>query len=143
MEEKSELLPDILPTTQNRFFWYGARERRLLMQCCVDCGRYRHPPMPLCASCHSPHVKEIAVSGYGIIYSCTTVRRVFHPGFALHVPYIVALVELTEQRGLFLLSNIVGCMPEAVRIGAEVKVDFLRHGEWMRPVFRLTAQTAA
>ena len=136
-------MPAIVPTTQNHFFWEGAREGRLLVQRCADCGRYRHPPMPLCAACQSSSVEAVAVSGRGRVYSCTTVRRVFHPGFATQVPYVVALVELREQANLFIVSNIVGCAPEAVRIGVEVEVTFQPHGDWARPVFRLAAAVAA
>lgn len=138
-ESMSEPMPAIVPTTQNRFFWAGAREGRLLVQRCEDCGRYRHPPMPLCAACQSPRVEAVAVSGRGRVYSCTTVRRVFHPGFAARVPYVIALVELRERANLFMVSNIVGCAPEAVRIGAEVMVEFQSHGDWILPVFRLVA----
>lgn len=133
----SETMPAIVPNTQNRFFWEGARQGRLLVQRCVDCGRHRHPPMPLCAACQSPRLEEVALSGRGRVYSCTTVRRVFHPGFGSQVPYVVALVELSEQANLFMVSNIVGCAPEAVHIGAAVTVEFLSRGDWLLPVFRL------
>jgi uncharacterized OB-fold protein len=38
------------------------------------------------------------------------------------VPYVVALIELAE--GPTLLSNVVGCAPEAVQVGAPVRVRF-------------------
>ena len=37
---------------------------------------------------------------------------------------MIAIVELVEQRNLRLTTNIVGCPPEAVRIGMPVKVRF-------------------
>ena len=42
----------------------------------------------------------------------------------LEVPYVIAIVELVEQRNLRLTTNIVGCPPEAVRIGMPVQVRF-------------------
>src|SRR5262249_60306617 len=42
----------------------------------------------------------------------------------LEVPYVIAIVELVEQRNLRLTTNIVGCPPDAVRIGMPVKVTF-------------------
>ena len=39
---------------------------------------------------------------------------------------MVALVELAEQPGLRLTTNIVHCPPEAVGIGQEVEVVFRR-----------------
>ena len=52
-------------------------------------------------------------------------------------PYAVAIVELREQAGLRMLTNVVGCDPEAVRSGMAVEVDFQRLAEviWL-PVFR-------
>jgi uncharacterized OB-fold protein len=38
------------------------------------------------------------------------------------VPYVLALVELEE--GVRMMTNIVGCDPDAVRIGASVEVVF-------------------
>jgi uncharacterized OB-fold protein len=134
MREKK---PAIVPTTQNRFFWAGALEGRLLVQRCDDCGRYRHPPMPLCASCHSRNAHPGQVSGHGRIFSYTVVRRVFHPGFVAEVPYVVAMVELEEQANLYLVSRIVGCEPEAVGVGNAVDVAFEPYGDWALPVFRL------
>ena len=44
------------------------------------------------------------------------------PGF--NPPYVVAIVELEEQPGLRLTTNVVGCEPEDVEIGMAVKVVF-------------------
>ena len=45
------------------------------------------------------------------------------PGFAAAVPYVVSYVQLEE--GPQLLTNIVGCDPDAVSIGMAVKVEFV------------------
>jgi uncharacterized protein len=52
----------------------------------------------------------------------------------------VAIVELVEQPGLRMLSNVVGCDPELVRAGMAVTVEFesLADGIWL-PVFRPSA----
>ena len=44
------------------------------------------------------------------------------PRFRNALPYVVAYVQLEE--GPQLLTNIVGCDPEAVSIGMSVQVDF-------------------
>jgi uncharacterized protein len=54
------------------------------------------------------------------------------------VPYVVAEVELAEQRGLRLVTNIVGCDVDAVAIGMPVVVCFARAGDAHIPLFRPT-----
>ena len=50
------------------------------------------------------------------------IRRAVSAAYEADVPYVVALIELAE--GPTLMSNVVGCAPEAVRIGAPVRVRF-------------------
>ena len=52
------------------------------------------------------------------------------------VPYVVAEVELVEQRGLRLVTNIVECDLDAVAIGMPVVVCFARAGDAHIPLFR-------
>jgi uncharacterized OB-fold protein len=53
------------------------------------------------------------------------------------VPYVLAIVDLEE--GWTMLSNIVGCVPEAVQIGMSVRVTWLAAGNSMLlPVFEPT-----
>ena len=44
------------------------------------------------------------------------------PGFREACPYVLAYVDLEE--GPRLMTNVVGCDPESVRIGDAVEVDF-------------------
>jgi uncharacterized OB-fold protein len=50
----------------------------------------------------------------------------------------VAVVELEEQPGLRLLTNIVGCPPREVAIDMPVQVEFVERGAVFVPVFRPT-----
>jgi hypothetical protein len=52
----------------------------------------------------------------------------------------VAIVELVEQPGLRMLTNVVGCDPERVAAGMAVTVEFepLADDIWL-PVFRPAA----
>jgi uncharacterized OB-fold protein len=128
--------PAIVATRQNRFYWEGATQRRLLCQHCTSCGWYMHPPLPICSKCHSTDVEPAPMSGRGSIYAFTVVRRVFHAGFAQEVPYLLALVALAEQPALHVLSRIVDCELDAASIGMAVCVTFAPHGDWQLPVFR-------
>jgi uncharacterized OB-fold protein len=53
-------------------------------------------------------------------------------------PYVVAEVELVEQEGLRLLTNVVGVEPGAVAIGMAVEVVFAQHEDVYVPLFTPT-----
>ncbi|WP_109527477.1 Zn-ribbon domain-containing OB-fold protein [Nocardia aurea] len=123
-----------LVTDLNRHFWTGGAEGLLQFLRCVNCGLYLHPPRPVCRACLSEKVEVAAVSGRGHVLTYTVNRHPWRPG--VEVPYVVALVELVEQQGLRLTTNLVGCAPEDIEISMPVYVDFERTGEVFVPVFR-------
>ena len=114
----TRLTPSMTADTQ--FFWDGAQERRLLIQRCGACGSLRHPPRPMCPSCHSLEWDTVEASGRGAVYSFVMPRHPPLPWF--EDGYIVALVELEE--GTRLVTNLVGVDPDDVVIGMPVTVCF-------------------
>jgi uncharacterized OB-fold protein len=85
-------------------------------------------------------VAWVPVSGKGSVYSFIVVRQANLPAFAAELPYVVAWVELAEQPGLKMVSNIVGCDPKDVRVGMPVQVTFEQAtDEVTLPKFRPTA----
>jgi uncharacterized OB-fold protein len=118
----------------NRDFWTGGRDGELRIVRCSDCGYYIHPPSPRCPRCLGASVAPVAVSGRGRIYSYTVNERMWAPG--LDVPYLIAIVELEEQPGLRLMTNIVDCPLDEVAIDMPVTVEFRDQGEVCVPVFR-------
>jgi len=107
---------------ESRPFWQAARERRLAIQRCTECGRHFFYPRALCPFCHASTVEWVTASGRGTIYTFTIARRPAGPAFKADVPYVVALVELEE--GPRMMTNIIGVEPESVRIGQAVKALF-------------------
>lgn len=61
-------------------------------------------------------------SGKGQVYTYTVTLQNRSPGFASETPYVLAYIELEE--GVRMMSNVVGCPPEDVRIGMLVEVVF-------------------
>jgi hypothetical protein len=61
-------------------------------------------------------------AGRGIVYSFTVIHRPPFPAFRDKVPYVLALVELSE--GVRMMTNIVDCNPNTVEIGMAVEVTF-------------------
>ena len=109
-------------SAESEAFWRGCGEGRLMIARCRACGLYLHPPRPACRRCRSMDIGSEQVSGRGRVHSVTVVHHAFVPG--IEVPYSVAIVELEEQAGLRLLSNVTGCAPEDVRIGMRVSAVF-------------------
>jgi uncharacterized OB-fold protein len=128
--------PFLPPTETGRFFWDAAKEHRLVVQRCDECGYYVHWPQLLCPHCHSERLSPAEVSGKGTVYSFTIVHHVFHPGFASDVPYSLAIIELEEQPGLRLLANVVDCPNDALYIGMPVEVTFEDRDGYTLPQFR-------
>lgn len=126
-------------THDNRFFWAGLAERRLLIQRCGACGRLRHPPGPMCPSCHSLDWDTIEASGCGTVYSYAVVHQPRLPGF--HYPLIVVTVELAE--GTRLVANLLDAPQSTgtetvIPIGAPVRLDFQEvEPGYVLPAFRL------
>jgi uncharacterized OB-fold protein len=125
----------------NRAFWTGGGEGALMIARCADCAYYVHPPVAFCPSCESRDVAPQRVSGRGAVYSFTVNHKAWLPGMA--VPYVLALVELDEQAGLRLPTNIVGCAPEAVQIGMRVAVQFEAAEDLFVPLFAPLVEPSA
>lgn len=131
MTDEFRLLPAVTPETEH--FWRGGAQGELVILRCTSCGTYIHPPAPVCPSCLSREQKPEAVSGRGEIVTFTVNHHPWNPTVA--VPYVIALVELDEQKGLRLATNIVACAPEEVRIGMRVRVTFLEREDVWLPLF--------
>ncbi len=103
-------------------FFAAAKERRLVVQRCAQCGAYRFPPRELCSGCLSTASTWVEVAGRGEIFSYNVMHQVYHPAFAAEVPYAVVVVKLAE--GPKMISNLVDCPVDEIRIGMPVEVVF-------------------
>jgi hypothetical protein len=119
------LLPRVGP--ENEHFWRGGREGELRFLRCGACGYYVHPPSPLCPECLGRELAPEAVSGRAVVHTYTLNHQRWIPGF--EPPYLVAIVELEEQQGLRLTTNLVNVDPDEVEIGMAVRVLFEDLGE--------------
>lgn len=117
----------------NTPFWTGGADGKLLIHRCADCGYRVHPPTSFCPQCESRAVAPEPVSGRGRIESLTVNHKAWFPGLA--VPYVIALVSIEEQEDVRLVTNIVDCDPETVRIGQTVTVRFEQAQDIWVPLF--------
>jgi uncharacterized OB-fold protein len=120
-------------TQDTRFFFDGAKEHKLLIQRCSNCGTLRHPPRPSCAKCQSFEWGTVTASGRGTIYSFVVNHYPQVPAF--DYPLVVALVELEE--GTRLVANVADITPDSVSIGMPVIAGFETFDDDLTlPVFR-------
>ena len=120
-------------TELNRHFWTGGSQGALRFLRCVACGYYLHPPNPVCRRCLSENIEVATVSGRGHVVSYTINHQPWRPD--VEVPYNIAIVELVEQPGLRLTTNLVRCALDRIEISMPVRVEFEQVGEVFVPVF--------
>jgi uncharacterized protein len=103
------VLPEAMP------FWEAAKDGRLLVKRCADCGETHYYPRDICPHCLSANTEWVESNGKGTIYSCSTMGKE-------EARYTLAYVTLDE--GVTMLTNIVDCDPAALAIGQRVQVAF-------------------
>ena len=125
----------ILPRVRddNEFFWTSGEDGRLRFTRCQSCGYWIHPTGPICPECHSKELAPEVVSGSATLHTYTINRQAWIPGF--EPPYVVAIVELPEQEGLRLTTNLVNVELDDVRIGMPVQVTFEHWEDVWLPLF--------
>ncbi len=101
-------------------FWDFCKQHELRVQKCLNCGKLHYPVSPICPHCLGMDHEWAKLNGKGTVYSFIIARRSYNP--AVPVPYVVAIIELED--GIRMVSNVVECKPEEVRVGMPVEVVF-------------------
>lgn len=125
--------PVPVPDGDTRTFWDAMADGRLLLQVCAQCERPFFYPRSLCPNCGCLNLSTVVASGLGIIYSYTVVYRT-SPEFMADVPYVVAIVTLDE--GPRMMTVILDCKPDEVRVDLPVQLAIQQRGEFSLPAFR-------
>jgi len=107
---------------ESRPWWEAVQRHELYVQKCRDCGDLRFHPRALCTSCMSSRTEWVRCKGSGKIYTFTVTNQNQAGGFRDSLPYVMAWVEVDE--GLKMLTNIIDCPPEQVKIGMPVEAVF-------------------
>lgn len=114
-------------------FWRAGADGTLRLQRCDTCGTWAHPPQPVCPACLGRELRFQPTSGRGSVYTFTVNEHPWNPTIPL--PYVIAVVELDEQPGLRLTSNVVGCDAADVSVGMRVRVCFVEDDGVFLPMF--------
>ena len=113
MAEATRTITAPTPTPETTPFWEAAAKGKLLVKTCTTCERPHHYPRPICPLCGSDRTEWKESSGRGAIYSYSVMRRA-------SPPYVIAYVTLEE--GVSMMTNLVDCDFDALRIGQLVRV---------------------
>jgi uncharacterized protein len=109
-----KLAPPVV-TAESKAFFDAAHHGRFMIPVCTACNRAHWYPRAICPYCAGDKVEWREASGKGTIYTFSIMRRVKEP-------YIIAHVTLAE--GPTMLTNLVDCEADQVRIGQPVTVVF-------------------
>ena len=108
----------------NKVYFDGCREGKLIIGKCLDTGKFFHYPRHVSPWTLSNNVEFVEAKGTGVIYSFSVARG--------KEPFSVAYVQLDE--GPRMMTNIVECDLDALKIGQKVKVKFRTTTEEGAPV---------
>ena len=107
-------IPAPQPNPETQGFWDAAAQGKFLIRRCRGCGKAHWYPRAICPFC-AGETEWVEASGRATIYSYSVMRRVPEP-------YAIAYVTLAE--GPTMLTNLVDCDFDSLRIGQDVRVAF-------------------
>jgi uncharacterized protein len=142
--ELVDRLPGILVDGDNKDYYRGWLERQLVLNRCEDCGRWHHPPKPVCPECWSDRVRPSPVSGRGTVHLLVWLRQ--GPpadGVDYSTPHPVVTVELEEQTGLRFTSTVVDAAMDELAIGDTVELTWIERNGEPFPAFTRTSSAPA
>jgi uncharacterized OB-fold protein len=131
METKQRKIPFSPNNPESMPFWKAAAEGKFIVRKCNACNKIHWYPRAICPFCFSDNVEWVTTTGRGKIYSFSVMRRAPEP-------YTIAYVTLEE--GVTMLTNLVDCDFDALKIGQAVKLIF-KPSESGFPVPMFTPET--
>lgn len=124
------------PTPETKPYWDAAREGRLVLPWCRDCGRAHFYPRAICPHCGGARLDWRQASGRGRLHTYV-INHKPAKGFEERVPYVIAVVELEEGPRMMTNLDIADPTPEALRIDMPLEVAFRSVTDQVAlPVFR-------
>lgn len=112
MSERAIPPPPMTPEAEP--FYQAAAQGRFLTRKCSSCARLHWYPRAICPFCWGPTEWQ-EVAGAGIIYSYSVMRR-------SDPPFAIAYVTL--DAGPTMMTSLVDCDFDALRIGLKVRLVF-------------------
>jgi uncharacterized OB-fold protein len=110
------------PSKWSRPFWEAAKQHKLVLKRCKDCGHIDHPPYLYCTNCLSDNSEWIEAKGKAKLYAYAINEYMVPFPFWDDMPYVVAMVDLPE--GVRMISNIIECPHDQLKNGMDLEVVF-------------------
>jgi uncharacterized protein len=140
-EELLSRFPDTLINHDNKEFYRGWLEHKLVLNRCDDCGTVTHPPRKMCPECWSRSVTPTEMSGRGTVHLLIFLHQgPPAPGVDYKTPHPVATIDLEE--GVRFTSTIVNCDKDDMHIGMPVKLTWVDRYDAPYPVFEPAGEDA-
>jgi uncharacterized OB-fold protein len=102
-------------------FWEATKERRLLVQWCLDCDRSVFYPREICPGCLGSDLEWREATGAATLYSFT-VNHLSPSPTGTEGPFAIGLVELAE--GPRMMTNVVGVPLDELSVGMALQVTW-------------------
>jgi len=115
MQSQERKIQAPVPNLETQAFWDACAQGKLMIGKCNACGAVYYYPRALCPVCFSDKTGLQQASGNGTIYTYSVMRRA-------PIPYAIAYVTLAE--GPSIMTNIVDCDLDKIKIGQAVKLVF-------------------
>lgn len=128
--------PSPQPSAWSRPFWENAKQGRLVLKTCRDCGHIDHPPYLFCTACGSENADWRPAAGRAKVFTFAISEYGVPAPFIEDLPYVMAMIDLPE--GPRMIARIVDCDHSQLRRGLEVEVVFppAREDGFVLPVWR-------
>ena len=128
------------PNAQTESYWDGCAKGELRYQCCTKCERVQCIPRSLCEKCQSTDLQWRVSARIGTVLSFTTVHRAPLPVFKEMVPYVIAIVDMSE--GFRVMANALPAVQQAaLTIGSRVRIGFMDVHGMALPVLQGVEET--
>ena len=123
-EEMLARLPGIRIDHDNKEYYRGLLQHRLLLNRCEKCNTWHHPPRASCPKCWSWKITPSEVSGKGTVYLFSFLNSVPAHGAALPgEPFPVVNIELAEN--VRFTTTVVDCLKAQLVIGMPVELTWI------------------
>ncbi|RLA39649.1 MAG: nucleic acid-binding protein [Gammaproteobacteria bacterium] len=114
--------------------WEACAQGKLSLPYCSQCEASFYYPRQWCPQCFNQDLSWLELSGRGKVYSFSVVHQSPLPSYQDDVPYVLAIIELEE--GPRMMTNILNCDVDKVRVDMPVEVTFEERGDMTIPQFQ-------
>lgn len=121
MKVPTGVLPDV-DDPEFAPFWAAARDHRIDIPACAQCGRMTWPPRPICADCHGFDFVWTAVASTGTLFTWTVVHHATVE--SMPCPYVIAIVAVDRTPSVRLLGNLWDVNLAELKVGLPLVARF-------------------